>query len=72
MPKPITEDTVEYAVIDWLKVVGYGYIHGGEITPREPATERDSYVEEACTAAETRDALLPRLVSGELRVGEIE
>jgi type I restriction enzyme S subunit len=29
-------------------------------------------LEESRTLAETRDALLPRLVSGELRVGELE
>ncbi|MEO0563238.1 MAG: type I restriction endonuclease subunit R, partial [Chloroflexota bacterium] len=45
MPKPVTEDTVEYAAIEWLQSVGYDYIHGGTIAPGEPASERDSYNE---------------------------
>lgn len=39
------EDTVELAAIDWLRDVGYDYVHGGEIAPGEPAAERESYNE---------------------------
>jgi type I restriction enzyme R subunit len=39
------EDTVEYAAIEWLSALGYGYVHGGEIAPGEPAAERASYNE---------------------------
>lgn len=40
-----TEDTVELAAIDWLREIGYDYIHGGVIAPGETATERTSYNE---------------------------
>jgi type I restriction enzyme, R subunit len=43
MPKSVTEDTIEYAMIEWLQSIGYDYIHGGTIAPSEPAAERDSY-----------------------------
>jgi type I restriction enzyme R subunit len=39
------EDTVELAAIDWLREIGYDYIHGGVIAPDEPAAERTSYNE---------------------------
>lgn len=39
------EDTVELAAIDWLREIGYDYIHGGIIAPGEPAAERTSYNE---------------------------
>ncbi len=39
------EDTVELAAIDWLRQVGYDYVHGGDIAPGEPAAERASYNE---------------------------
>ncbi|MCB9451499.1 MAG: DEAD/DEAH box helicase, partial [Anaerolineaceae bacterium] len=39
------ENTVEQAAIDWLREVGYGYVHGGDIAPGEPAAERESYGE---------------------------
>jgi type I restriction enzyme R subunit len=37
------EDTVEYATLEWLTALGYGYVHGGDIAPGEPAAERASY-----------------------------
>ena len=43
--KKFTEDTVEQATIDWLREVGYSYVHGGEIAPNEAQAERDSYNE---------------------------
>ena len=39
------EDTVELAAIEWLRAVGYDYVHGGDIAPEEPAAERTSYNE---------------------------
>lgn len=39
------EDTVELAAIDWLREIGYNYLHGGIIAPGEPAAERTSYNE---------------------------
>ena len=40
------------------------------VAPMLEQVERN--YEKSTTLAETRDALLPRLVSGELRVGELE
>src|SRR5258708_23411595 len=40
-----TEDTVEYAALDWLQELGYGYVHGEVIAPGEPAAERGDYGE---------------------------
>jgi type I restriction enzyme R subunit len=40
-----TEDTVELAAIEWLREIGYDYIHGGVIAPGEPAAERTTYNE---------------------------
>lgn len=40
-----TEDTVEYAALDWLEEVGYTPVFGGNIAPGEPAAERADYRE---------------------------
>lgn len=45
MSNLFTEDTVEYAAIEWLKAIGYDYVFGGDIAPGEPAAERTSYNE---------------------------
>jgi len=72
MPKFI-EDSVEQAALDWLSTVGYTHIHGGTIAPGEPAAERASYSETLLIIlVETRDALLPKLISAEVRVKEME
>jgi type I restriction enzyme R subunit len=39
----LTEDTVEQAAIDWLREVGYDYLHGSVIAPGEPGAERAGY-----------------------------
>jgi len=39
----ITEDTLEYTMIDRLKEFGYGYLHGFVIAPDGELPERDSY-----------------------------
>ena len=39
----ITEDTVEYAAIEWFQSLGYGYVDGRTIAPGEPNAERDSF-----------------------------
>ena len=43
MTDPLVEDTVEQAAIDWLRDLGYTYIHGPQIAPGEPAAERSCY-----------------------------
>ncbi len=44
MPR-FNEDTVELAALDWLRDLGYAYVHGGDIAPGEPAAERVTYTE---------------------------
>ena len=38
-----TEDHVEQACLDWLKVLGYGVLHGPDISPDGHAPERAAY-----------------------------
>ena len=52
----LSEDTVEQAAIEWLRDVGYAYVHGGTIAPGEPAAERASY-NEVLLAGRLRSAL---------------
>lgn len=66
-----TEDTVELAALDWLREIGYDYIHGGVIAPGEPAAERDSYSEVLLVgrlraALERLNGHIPRAVRGEV------
>lgn len=41
----VTEDTVEYAAIEWLESLGYSYVDGRTIAPGEPNAERDSFAD---------------------------
>ena len=50
----ITESDVGRASLDWLSDLGWQTVHGPDIAPDTPGAQRD--------------ALLPKLVSGELRV----
>jgi len=43
--KRFNEDTIEQAALEWLRHLGYGYVHGETIAPGEPAAERTSYNE---------------------------
>lgn len=53
-----TESVVEDAALAWLEGVGWRVRNGAEIVPGEPTAERDS--------------LGPKLISGELRVKDVE
>jgi len=53
----LTESTVEDAALSWLETLGWSVKHGPEI---------------ARTLAALRDALLPKLISGALRVADAE
>jgi type I restriction enzyme R subunit len=63
----LTKSTVEEATLAWLKAIGWYVAHGPNIAPDMPAAERASYGE-VVLAQRLRDALLPKLISGELRV----
>ena len=59
----MTESDVEDAALGWFEELGYAVLHGPDIGPEEPAAERDAW-----DRVVRRDALLPKLLSGELRV----
>jgi type I restriction enzyme R subunit len=66
-----TESVVEDAALDWLKATGWQIAHGPDITPDMPAAEQADYGE-VVMSQRLRDALLPKLISGELRVKDAE
>jgi type I site-specific restriction-modification system R (restriction) subunit len=39
----ITEDSVEYAAVEWFESLGYEYLDARTIAPSEPNSERDSF-----------------------------
>jgi type I restriction enzyme R subunit len=63
------ESTIEQAALAWLESLGYAIQHGPDIAPGEPAAERGDYGQ-VVLAQRLRDTLLPKLISGELRVKE--
>jgi type I restriction enzyme R subunit len=80
MSSRLYESVVEDAALDWLRGLGYEVLSGLAIAPGEPAAERADYkqvflfnrlqtkLEDLKEAL--RDTLLPKLLSGELRVKE--
>jgi type I restriction enzyme R subunit len=71
MNSAFTESTVEQAALGWVESVGWVIRNGAEIAPGEPAAERDDYGQ-VLLARGLRDALLPKVISGELRVKDPE
>lgn len=64
-----TESVVEDAALAWLEALGYAVLHGPDIATGEPGAERsDANYRDVMLEARVRDALLPKLISGELRV----
>jgi len=53
-----TESIIEQAALDWLKAIGWETVFGPDIAPDMLAV--------------LRDTLLPKLISGELRVRDAE
>ncbi len=73
-----TRSTVEEAAVAWLEASGWRIAHGPDIspsgdtlTPTLSQRERESYGE-VVLAQRLRNALLPKLISGELRVKDAE
>ena len=78
----VNKSIVEQAALDWLDGLGYEILSGLTIAPGGPAAERSDYkqvflFDRLQTKLEhlnpkipllLRDALLPKLLSGELRV----
>ncbi len=67
----VTESVVEQAALAWLESLGWEVRNGAEIAPGGPGAERDDYPQVAL-AQRLCDALLPKLISGELRVKDAE
>ena len=44
-PCPLTESTVEDASLNWLRELGYAVLHGPDIAPSEPSSERTGFGE---------------------------
>ena len=66
-----TESLVEQAALAWLESIGWTVRKGAEIATGESAAERRD-CGEAVLAQRLRDTLLPKLISGELRVNDSE
>jgi len=62
-----TESVVEQAALVWLESAGWQVRNGAEIAPGERAAERHDYGQVGLVQR-LRDALLPKLASGNLRV----
>jgi hypothetical protein len=58
---------VEQAALTWLESVCWSVRHGEEIVPGELAAECSDYGQ-VVREHRLRDTLLPKLISGELRV----
>lgn len=66
-----SESVIESAPLAWLESLGYLVEHGPEITPAEPATERQ-YCRQMLLENYLQDTLLPKLLSGEVRIRALE
>ena len=73
-----TESTVKEAALAWLEGTGWRVAYGPDISPVGDTLtltlsqrERESYGE-LVLAQRLRDALLPKLISGKLRVKDAE
>lgn len=67
----IIEPAMQCAAPAWLESLGWAVKHGSEIAPFGPCAERHDY-REVVHSQRLRDALLPKLISGELRVKDAE
>jgi len=78
MSEWITESELEDSALSWFNNLGFEVLNGPDIAPGEPKAKRDDYgqvvlhLEESRTLAALCDALLPKLLSGEIRVKDAE
>ncbi len=59
-----TESIIEEAALAWIEGLGYAVLDGSEIVPDMPGVER--------TEPNYHDVVLPKLISGEVRVKDAE
>ena len=67
----IYESDGEEAALSWFDGLEYAVVHGEEIAPEQLDTECESF-KNALLVERLRDALLPKLLSGEIRVADAE
>jgi len=67
----LDEARLEIATVDYLRELGYEYIHGPEIAPNGERPEQAGYGQVVLTNR-LRDTLLPKLLSSELKVPAAE
>jgi type I restriction enzyme R subunit len=66
-----TESTVESATLSWLESLGWQVKHGPEIAPDGLFAERRDFGQ-VVLEQRLRDAVLPKLIRGEIRVRDAE
>lgn len=71
MAERVYEGQVEQAALAWLEATGWRIVHGPDTAPSQPLAKRRDYGE-VVLAQSLCDALLPKLISGELRVKDVE
>jgi type I restriction enzyme R subunit len=69
--KAVTEFDVESAALAWLESVGWQVKHGSEMAPDGLFAKRQDYGQ-VVLDQRMRDALLPKLIRGEIRVRDAE
>lgn len=67
----IAESAMEEAALTWFAELGYADLHGPATAPDEPAAEQNDY-REVRLQGRLHDALLPKLLSGEIRLKHAE
>ncbi len=71
MNSTFTESVVEQAALAWIESVGWSDRHGAEMAVSESVAGPSDY-SAVLLAQLLRDTLLPKLISGELRVKDAE
>jgi type I restriction enzyme R subunit len=67
----LTESTIESAALAWLSELGWQVKHGPDIGPDGLFAERQDFGH-VVLEQRLRDALLPKLIRGEIRVKDVE
>ncbi|MFH1743639.1 MAG: hypothetical protein ABIH23_31935 [bacterium] len=71
MSKGITESDIEEAALGWFAELGYTVLHGPDIEPDKQGAERTEFTD-PLIPGRLRDALLPKLLSGEIRLKDTD
>jgi len=67
----MTESQIESLALSWLESIGWQVRESAEIAPAELFAGRQDYGQ-VVLEQRLRDALLPKLISGEIRVRDAE